>query len=260
MSDPLKIERRGTALWLVIDRPERRNALNDEVFAALKSAVAQSQSDDTIRSLVITGSGDRAFCSGADLSTDRSAFARELAQPRHAGADAFRTILEHPKPVIACINGACMAGGMALLAVADIAIAAEEAKFGLPEVKVGVFPMIVSALLMHRLGIADRDLCELSMIGEPIDAARALEMKLISRVVPRSELEEQTARIAEALADRSPTALRLGKAALGRMRSMAPDAALAYAEAQIRILGLSEDAQEGVRAFSEKRAPNWTGR
>lgn len=256
----LKIEQRGAAVWLTIDRPERRNALNDEVFAGILEGLARSEADDAIRAVVITGSGDRAFCSGADLDPDRSAFALGIAEPKHRGGQVFRAILAHEKPVIARVNGACMAGGFGLLAVADLAIASTEARFGLSEVKVGLFPMMVAALLIHRVGIADRDLCELSFTGDPIDAHRAREMGLVTRVVEPHALDEAVDALVATLAQRSPTALRMGKHAMGQMRAMTPEAALAYAEAQLRLLALCEDAREGVQAFSEKRLPQWTGR
>lgn len=260
MSPALRIERRGAALWLVLDRPERRNALNDEIFAGIREGLAVSEADETIRAVVITGSGDNAFCSGADLDPDRSAFARGLAEPRHPGGQAFRALMVHSKPVVARVNGACMAGGVGLLAAADLAVAASHARFGLPEVKVGVFPMMVAALLIHRVGLADRDLCELSLVGEPIDARRALDIGLVTRVVEPEQLDAEVDGLVETIASRSPTALRMGKHALEQMRGMSGEAALAYAETQIRLLGLSQDAQEGILAFSQKRSPNWTGR
>jgi enoyl-CoA hydratase/carnithine racemase len=260
MTEALKIERRGAALWMTIDRPEKRNALNDEVFAGINKALQMSEADEAVRALVITGSGDKAFCSGADLDPNNSAFAKGLAEPRHPGGQTYRALMNHPKPVIARINGACMAGGMGLLAAADLVVAADHARFGLPEVKVGVFPMMVDALLIGRVGLSDRDLCELSFLGDPIDAQRALAMKLITRVVPAAQLDAEIDGMLETIATRSPTALRMGKFAIGQMRGMTGEAALAYAETQIRLLGLTEDAREGVLAFSEKRSPNWTGR
>jgi len=260
MSEPLKIERRGDALWVMIDRPERRNALNDEVFAGLHQALRRSEADGHVRAVVITGVGDQAFCSGAELDPTRSAFAQGLAEPRHPGGDAFRALLMHPKPVIARVNGACMAGGVGLLAAADIAVAASHARFGLPEVKVGVFPMMVAALLIHRVGLADRDLCELSFLGEPVGADRALRMGLVTRVVEPEQLDAEVDGLVATIASRSPTAMRMGKHALDQMRGMSGEAALAYAETQIRLLGLTEDAREGILAFREKRTANWTGR
>lgn len=254
------LDRRGKALWITIDRPQKRNALNDEVFAGIEAGLAESRSDPQIAAVVLTGAGDKAFCSGADLDPEKSAFARGLAQERQPGGVAFRALLEHPKPIIARVNGLCLAGGMGLLAVADLAIAAPDARFGLPEVKVGVFPMMVAAILIHRLGIRDRDLMELALLAEPVDAERAERMGLINAIVERDALDSTIDQMVEQLALKSPTAIRLGKYAVRQMRSMPPAQALAYAESQIRLLGLTEDAREGVAAFAEKRPPKWTGR
>lgn len=260
MTEVVQVEKKGAALWVSIDRPERRNALNDDVFRGIAAALHMSEADDGVRALVLTGTGDKAFCSGADLDPGNSAFAKGLSEPRHIGGDTFRALIAHPKPVIARINGVCMAGGMGLLASADIAIAVDHARFGLPEVKVGVFPMMVAALLMHRVGVSDRNLCELAFLGDPVDAKRALRMHLVTRVTAPDVLDEAVAAAVETIALRSPTALRMGKHALGAMRCMSGEAALTYAETQIRLLGLSEDAREGIQAFSEKREPKWTGR
>jgi methylglutaconyl-CoA hydratase len=260
MTSAVKIERRGRALWITIDRPERRNALNDEVFAGIREGVAEAEADEAIVAVVLTGSGEIAFCSGADLDPDRSAFARGLAQTGHPGGAAFRALMRCAKPVIARINGACLAGGMGLLASADLVIAADHARFGLPEVKVGVFPMMVAALLIHRVGIGGSDLRELSLLGDPVDAGRARAMGLITSVVPAAGLDAKVEEMVATLAERSPTALRLGKHAMDQMRGMTGEAALAYAETQIRLLGMTEDASEGILAFSQKRPPQWTGR
>ena len=251
---------RGKAMWITIDRPQKRNALNDEVFAGIEEGLAAAKADPQISAVVLTGAGDKAFCSGADLDPDKSAFARGMARERQPGGVVFRSLLEHPKPIIARINGLCLAGGMGLLAVADLAVAARDARFGLPEVKVGVFPMMVAALLVHRLGIRDRDLMELSLLAEPIDADAAQRMGLLNFVVERGELDLNVERMVEQLALKSPTAIRLGKYSVRQMRSMAAEQALAYAETQIRLLGMTEDAREGIAAFAEKRSPKWTGR
>jgi methylglutaconyl-CoA hydratase len=260
MTLPVKVDKRGAALWITIDRPERRNALNDEVFAGIQAGLEQAGAADDVAAVVLTGSGEVAFCSGADLDPDRSAFARGLSQTGHPGGAAFRALMRSAKPVVARINGACMAGGMGLLACADLSVAADHARFGLPEVKVGVFPMMVAALLIHRVGLSGGSLRELSLLGDPVDAERARGMGLVTRVAPGAGLDAAVEEVVATLAQRSPTALRMGRHAMEQMRGMSGDAALAYAETQIRLLGLSEDAREGVLAFSEKRAPQWTGR
>ena len=250
-------EMRGAALWLTIDRPDRRNALNNDVFNGLQEGLARSAGDPAVHAVVITGSADKAFCAGGDLDPDRSPAAAATQGERHPAGLAFQALLEHAKPVIARVNGACLAGGMGLLAAADLAVAAPHASFGLPEVKIGLFPMMVASLLIHRVGISDRDLCELSLLGDPVDARRAVGMRLITCVAEEGELDVEVERLVATLASRSPNALRAGKAALSNMRSLPPLQSLVFAEEQIGLLGQSSDAREGILAFSQKRAPAW---
>jgi enoyl-CoA hydratase/carnithine racemase len=256
----LKQEKRGRALWLTIDREAKRNALSagviDGIFAGLKDGV----SDPEVAAIVITGAGDKAFCAGADLDPKSAPFQMDASAARLAYADALRAMIHCEKPLIARINGACMAGGMGLLGASDIVIASDGAKFGLPEVGIGVFPMMVAAILQNRLAIPARDLAALCYTGDPIDAHRARDIGLVSSVVPAADLDASVDALVEKLATRSPTAIRHGKRTLTAMRGMGWDEALAYAEAQIRLVALTEDAKEGVRAFGEKRPPKWTGR
>ena len=149
MTTVVKASRQDARLVLTIDRPERRNALNAEVIGALQEALDRVKADETIRAVVLTGAGDEAFCAGADLGAD--AFAFDYATPTSAYADLLRTARTLDVPLVARVNGACMAGGMGLLAMCDLAIAAPRAIFGLPEAKVGVFPMQVLAVLQAQV-------------------------------------------------------------------------------------------------------------
>ena len=161
-------------------------------------------------------------------------------------------------PIIARINGHCVAGGMGLLAMADMAVAADHAKFGLPEVKVGVFPMLVTSVLKDL--IPPRQLSELALTGEFIMAKDALGIGLLNYVVLAAELDEKVTWLVNRLVDKSPTGIRRGKYAMQRASSMSFEEALAYLESQIAIMALTEDAAEGRKAFIEKRPPVWTGR
>jgi enoyl-CoA hydratase/carnithine racemase len=259
MSD-LKREKRGRALWLTIDREAKRNALSAGVIDGILEGLREGVADPDVAAIVITGVGDKAFCAGADLDPKSAPFQMDAAQPRLAYADALRAMIHCEKPLIARINGACMAGGMGLLGASDMAIASGSARFGLPEVGIGVFPMMVAAILQNRLGIPARELAALCFTGDPFDAHRARELGLVNSVVPFAELDRAVDALVEKFATRSPTAIRHGKRALTAMRGMGWDEALAYAETQIRLVALSEDAKEGVRAFGEKRAPKWTGK
>jgi enoyl-CoA hydratase/carnithine racemase len=256
--DSVLIERRGSALWLTINRPDKRNALNGDVIAGLARGYRQAHDDPDVRVIVLTGAGEKAFCAGADLQNSGAAFAMDFSRPNVDYADLLRLSQNATKPAIARVNGVCMAGGMGLLCMADMAVAADHVIFGLPEVKVGVFPMQVMALLQS---IAPRRLVnEWSITGEPFDAATAKEAGLLNHVVPAAELDAKVDWLIGRIVDKSPTAIRRGKYALRAIASMSFDEAIAYTESQIALLALTEDAKEGLRAFGEKRKPTWTGK
>jgi len=251
-------ERRGRALWICINRPEQRNALDAAVMAGLQRAFETAAGESSLRAIVLTGTGDKAFCAGADLSRGEASFAAELENPMTEFGRLARTARGLGIPVISRVNGACVAGGMGLLAMSDLAIAADHARFGLPEAKVGVFPMQVMVYL--RRMIAPRDLSWLCFTGELINAARAEAIGLVNEVVPLAVLDARIDELVRQIALTSPSAVRRGKFAMLAMESMNFDAALAFAEAQITIASRTDDAVEGRAAFAEKRAPNWTTR
>ncbi|WP_088281950.1 enoyl-CoA hydratase/isomerase family protein [Ideonella sp. A 288] len=251
------VERRGPACWVTINRPERRNALNAAVVAGLREAWARAHDDPEVRVIVLTGAGDRAFCAGADLQPGQS-FAFDLSRPNADYADLLREVHDATLPSIARVNGACMAGGIGLLCMTDLAVAADDVTFGLPEVKIGLFPMQVLSLL-QRL-VPARTVREWCLTGEPFTAAEALAAGLLNHVVPAAELDARTEGLVNRLADKSPTAIRRGKYALRAIESMSFDEAIRYTESQIALLAMTEDAKEGRAAFNDKRPPRWTGR
>jgi enoyl-CoA hydratase/carnithine racemase len=254
MTTVVKVSRQDARLVVTIDRPERRNALNADVIRALQEALHQARSDDTIRVVVLTGAGDEAFCAGADLGA--GAFEFDYATPTIAYADLLRTARTLDVPLVARVNGTCMAGGMGLLAMCDLAIAAPHAIFGLPEAKVGVFPMQVLAVLQAQ--VPQRSLTQLCLTGDPIDAARAREISLVNEVAP--DLDGALERLLSRLQSNSPTALRRGLYAMKAMRSMSFEEAIAFGEGQIGLLAMTQDAREGIAAFKDKRKPQWTGK
>ncbi|MCB1414567.1 MAG: enoyl-CoA hydratase/isomerase family protein [Xanthobacteraceae bacterium] len=251
-------EKRGQALWITINRPDKRNAINGEVVAGIARGYRDAHDDPDIRVIVLTGTGDKAFCAGADLQHTGAAFAFDFSRPNVDYADLLRLAQNATKPSIARVNGACMAGGMGLLCMTDMAVAADHVRFGLPEVKVGVFPMQVLSLLQS---IAPRRLVnEWALTGEPFDAQAALAAGLINHVAPAAELDAKVDWLVGRLTDKSPTAIRRGKYAMRAIASMSFDEAIAYTESQIALLAMTEDAKEGLKAFAEKRKPSWPGR
>ncbi len=250
-------EKRGAAFWITINRPEKRNALNREVIAGIREGFRQAHADPAIRIIVLTGAGGKAFCAGGDLQPG-GAFAFDLATPNVDYADMLREAHGATLPSIARINGACMAGGVGLACMCDMAIAADHARFGLPEVKIGLFPMQVLSLLQAI--VPRRKLREWCLTGEPFSAAEAHGAGLVNDVVPASELDTRTQALIDRVADKSPTAIRRGKYVMRALEAMSFDQGIAYCESQIALLALTEDAREGIAAFNEKRAPNWSGR
>jgi methylglutaconyl-CoA hydratase len=252
------IEKRGPALWITINRPEKRNAVNADVIAGISRGYRAAHDDAEVRVIVLTGAGEKAFCAGADLANTGGAFAHDFSRPNVEFADLLRLSQNATKPAIARVNGVCMAGGMGLLCMTDMAVASDHAVFGLPEVKVGVFPMQVLSLLQ---AIAPRRIInEWAITGEPFDAKTAQAAGLLNHIVPQAELDAKVEWLIGRITDKSPTAIRRGKYAMRAVASMSFDEAIAYTESQIALTALTEDAKEGLKAFAEKRKPVWPGK
>ena len=208
--------------------------------------------------MVLTGAGDRAFCAGADLSAGSGSFKYDYSKVGIPFVKLMKQARDLTLPLIARVNGHAMAGGMGMMGMCDMAIAVDNARFGMPEVKIGIFPMQIMAVL-QRL-IPTRKLYEMALTGEPITAAEALDLGLLNYVVPAAELDAKVDWLLARLLDKSPTAIRRGKYAMRQTEDMTLEQAGVLMEAQIATLALTEDAAEGRQAFIEKRAPNWTGR
>src|SRR6202161_426436 len=251
-------EKRGQAFWITINRPEKRNAMNADVIAGISKGYCDAHDDPDGRVIVLTVTGDKAFCAGAALQHTGAAFAADFSKPNVPYADLLRLSQNATKPAIARVAGVCMAGGIGLLCMTDMAVAADHVMFGLPEVKVGVFPMQVLSLLQS---IAPRRLInEWALTGEPFDARTAQAAGLLNYVVPSAELDAKVDWLIGRIVDKSPTAIRRGKYAMKAIASMSFDESIAYTESQIALLAMTEDAKEGLKAFSEKRKPLWPGK
>jgi enoyl-CoA hydratase/carnithine racemase len=251
----LGVERRGAVLWLTIQREARRNALSPAVVAGLGDALRQAQDDRELRAIVLTGAGSQAFCAGADLQADKT-FVADYSEPYGALAQLLRLAQASTVPLLARVNGACLAGGMGLLAMCDLAVAAPNAVFGLPEVKVGVFPAQVLTVLQRI--VPRRQLAEWCLTGETFDAARALEHGLVNYV--DADLDGRLDWLLQRLLDKSPAAQRRGLYTLKKIEGMAFEESMSFTESQIALFTLTEDAKEGQAAFREKRKPHWKGR
>jgi methylglutaconyl-CoA hydratase len=249
---------RDDVLWLTINREPARNALNDAVLERLAGLFDESRGDARLRAIVLTGAGNRAFCAGGDMKSGSATFEFDHSRPSTTYADLMRAAGRSDLPIIARVNGHCLAGGMGLLAMSDMAVAVDTARFGLPEVKVGLFPMQVAAML--RRIMPARAFAELCFAGESITADEARSLGLLNHVVPPAELDAKLAWMLGRISAAAPTAIRRGKYALRATQDMTLEQALAYMEAQLATLALTEDAREGLEAFNQKRAPVWKGR
>lgn len=250
----LLTELRGSVLWLTIQREEKRNAVTPAVLSAISDALTRANRDRAVRAVVLTGAGTRAFCAGADLQTGTS-FKFDYSEPHVSFANLFRQAKQSTVPLIARVNGACMAGGMGLMAMCHMVVAARHAIFGLPEVKVGVFPAQVLSVLGDLL--PRRVLNELCLTGEPFSAERALNVGLINGV--SDDVDEALQTVLNKLLDKSPAAIRRGLYTLKHTEHMSFEQSMAFTESQIALFALTEDAAEGQAAFREKRKPNWSG-
>src|ERR1044072_8187368 len=194
-------EKRGQAFWITINRPEKRNALNGDVIAGITKGYRDAHDDKDVRVIVLTGAGDKAFCAGADLQNSGAAFAMDHSKPNVDYADLLRLSQNATKPAIARVGGVCMAGGMGLLCMTDMAVAADHVIFGLPEVKVGVFPMQVMRLLQS---IAPRRVGnEGGLAGEPVDAKTAPPPGLLNHGVPVAKLDAKAEWLISRIVDKS---------------------------------------------------------
>lgn len=251
------LEKRGSAFWITLNRPEKRNAINQALLDGISEGYRRAHADPEVRVIVLTGAGDKAFCAGGDLQPG-AGFTFDYAKPNGDYADLLRLAMNSTLPSIARVNGVCMAGGMGLLAMVDMVVAADYVLFGLPEVKVGIFPMQVLSLMQDL--VPRRVLREWCITGEPIDAATACEAGLVNYVVPVEELDQKVDWLISRIVDKSPTAIRRGKYAMRAMASMSFDEAAAYTEGQLALLAMTEDAKEGLASFNERRKPVWTNR
>lgn len=251
----LGVQRRGPVLWLTIQREERRNAMSPAVLAGLAEAITQAQGQRDLQAIVLTGAGRKAFCAGADLQS-ANPFTADYSEPYAGFAQLLRTARASTVPLVARVNGACMAGGMGLLAMCDLAVAARDAVFGLPEVKVGVFPAQVLSVLQHL--VPRRQLAELCLTGESFDAARALEIGLVNYV--DDDVDARLDWLLARMLDKSPAAIRRGLYTMKKIETMAFEESMSFTESQIALFTLTEDAKEGQAAFQQKRKPQWKGR
>ena len=253
MSD-LQVRRTGAVLRLHIDREVARNALSGEILLGILTALS---SLGDARVVLLTSAGDKVFCSGVDLvQMAPQASGLEVHESRGLLRQVILALRDCPVPVVAAVQGLCLAGGVGLVLGCDVVLAGQSAAFGLPEVELGLWPFMVGALLGRHVG--PKRAMEMMLSGRRVPAREALEMGLVSRVV--GDLPAEVEQLVTELAGKAPIAVRLGKRAFDDAMASPLPTALDAMQAQLSLLNTTADAAEGVTAFLQKRRPRWTGR
>jgi enoyl-CoA hydratase/carnithine racemase len=270
-TNDLLIERSSGVLRLTINRPERRNAMTWAVVQSMQAAITQAKEDREISVVVLAGAGDEAFCSGADLGSmshgvpSGGADGAEADLPsfldQHDSRGQLRTLFEQlwelGKPTIAKVQGWAMAGGFGLALACDMVVCSDRARFGAPEINVGLWPFMITVPMVRSM--PPKKALELMLTGRQVDAAEAERIGFVNRVVAHDQLDAAVEELAHNLAGKSPTALRLGRDSFYRVWDMSSGEALSHLHAMLTLINQTEDAKEGMSAFLEKRPPRWQG-
>jgi len=257
--EQLLYEVSGGVATLTLNRPEQRNALSAQLLDELVDGLRTARDDDQVRAVVLTGSGDKAFCAGADLggfAGDAALVDKHLANDRFL--DFFRLMPRLGKPSLCAANGHVLAGGLGLALCCDLLIAKRGITFGTPEINIGAFPYMIMAIIYRN--VPRKKVNEMLLLGERLSADQAVEFGLANKVVPEAEFSAAVDDWAGKLASKSPLLMKLGHDAMHRQQDMALDDALEYLRSQLTLTLSTEDILEGVNAFFEKREPEWKGR
>ena len=257
--DTLLYEVDAGVATISLNQPDTRNALSNELLGDLVAAFEQARDDEAVRCVVLTSSHEKVFSAGGNIAQ----FAAEVPLVhKHFGTERFtrlfRLIGQLGKPSICAANGHVLAGSLGIALACDLIIAKETAGFGTPEIDVGLFPFMIMALIYRN--VPRKKASEMLLLGERMTAEQAREAGIVNKVVPAGEFDAAVSEWAGKLAAKSPVVMRLGKDAMFRQMDMPLSDALDYLQSQLTIELSTEDAAEGVKAFFEKRDPNWTGR
>ena len=247
----------GHIATITLNRPDQRNPLSATMLRDLNGAFRWCRDEPDVRAVILTGAG-RVFCAGADLSSfDGDMSGLERYRSRDLFVDLFILMAELGKPIVGRINGHALAGGLGLACSCDILVAIDTATFGTPEINVGIWPMMIQAILSRN--IPRKVLLEMEMLGDRWTALQLQSLGVINRVVPHDQLDSTVDEIAQQLARKSPVAMRLGRDSFYRHQDMDFRAALHYLHGQFLLVSQTEDSREGIKAFFEKREPDFKG-
>jgi len=266
----LLVEMSDRVTRLTINRPKRRNAMSWDVIRSLRQAVAAAGDDPEVSVVVLAGAGDEAFCSGADLGSmghgepsgepsgpSRSPGFVEQHQARGELAALFEQLWALGKPTIARVQGWALAGGFGLALACDLVVASERARFGAPEVNVGLWPFMITVPMVRSM--PPKKALELMLTGRQVGAEEADRLGFVTRVVPHEDLDAAVDELAGLLASKPPASVKIGRDSFYRVWDMASGDALAHLHAMLTLINSTEDAKEGMSAFLEKRPPRWQG-
>ena len=244
--------------YMTINRPERRNALSAGVVQAFSESLDKAEADKDVRAICITGAGEKAFCAGADLGAAAGAEGEAKLKPIRDYAELLKKMSRIGKPILARVAGDCMAGGLGLMLASDIVIAKSSARFATPEINVGLWPMMIGALLFRHL--PRKQAWYLAYTGKRITATEAMQLGMVTKVVDEDQFENELEQTLAMLASKSPTAMRIGRQAYYASMDKDFEEALDYLSKMFGEVASTEDAVEGLTAFLQKREPIWKGR
>ncbi len=243
---------------ITLNNPARRNAIGPRMVNEILHALADALGDDAVRAIVFTGAGDKAFCAGGDFSQMSGDTDVAELPPKGDYADLLLAMVSSTKPLVARVNGHAMGGGLGLVAACHFAIGVENAKLGTPEIDVGLFPMMIMAVLKRV--VPRRDLTRMMLFGERFDGVRAAELGLLNEAVSHEDLNDAVTALTDRLLSKSPAAMRLGLAAMAAQDDLPLAESLPLLRERLAECLATEDAREGLTAFMTKRKPVWTGR
>lgn len=259
MSDVVTVEKEGKIATITVNRPDALNALNTEVLTGLKEAGENVLQDENILVVIVTGAGEKAFVAGADIKEMTGKTPMQMRQFTMLGHHVMSMFAKMEKPTIAAVNGFALGGGCELAIACDIRVASDNAKLGVPEVSLGIFPGFGGTQRLTRL-LGKGRACELVFTGKMIKAEEAERIGLVNTVVPQAELMKEAKALAEEISSKGPLALGLAKSAVNGALEVGLDRGLAYERELVSLAFSTEDKEEGLKAFLEKRPPEFKGK
>ena len=254
----LLYEVKNNVAYITINREAKKNSITSKAVILFLEYLNIAENDNNVRVVCVSGAGERIFCSGADLGTGIGKGSNKENQAFKNYAQLITRLTKFPKPTLAKINGHCMAGGTGFMLACDIVIAKDNAKFGTPEVNVGLFPMMIGALIFRN--VLRKKAMEMILLGEKLTAKQALDMGMITRIVANDQFEFEVEKILKTIASKSPIGLKLGKQAFNEIETMNLEDSINYLSEKLIDVANTEDAVEGITAFFEKRTPVFKGK